>query len=535
MAAMYKRAACAILALLGSVAGLSAVAEAQSNHTQSIAQAAPPPTPTPKPRWVWRATIKAYDFNRMNATNSHQDSADTQINQQSFNTGFAPHVEYNFTQNWTIGATYWLLEPFNGPCYTAASHEAAPCKVVVPAGTLPVGRELNFDDTLPGYQISTLNEAYLQYQDPDTFFRAGNQILNTPWAGPNGGFEGSRIMPDSYQSADFDYKFDSNWQVEFIDSWKFLPRTESDFAQNTLITRVEAPFGSEGYGGLAANIYDPSEQSITTPGFGYARLGYTSSDFTANFHYYDVYDITSIAWVDAKYTMPDVWGHPYIQFQGGTDNSTGAAVAGKIDSELYGLQAGITVIKNVVLQLAYDNVPIKSTTLVLPTGFSCSKTTHTISSPKDNKGNLPYFLPSSGSPDCDTVNGLTTLIYGGWASPYTDGYATDPIFTTSLTQGMADRRSPGQSYMPKLMANLLGHHLVTYVSWAGYDYNESFMAAPTYEFNYDALYYFNKPPAPGQYYRGLSFRYRYGDRTQPFTNSALPEFKYNRFQIEYDF
>ena len=43
-------------------------------------------------------------------------------------------------------------------------------------------------------------------------------------------------------------------------------------------------------------------------------------------------------------------------------------------------------------------------------------------------------------------NGTTQIYYGGWASPYTDNYATDPFFTTSISQGMADRRAPGTSW-----------------------------------------------------------------------------------------
>ena len=40
---------------------------------------------------------------------------------------------------------------------------------------------------------------------------------------------------------------------------------------------------------------------------------------------------------------------------------------------------------------------------------------------------------------------MTQIEYGGWASPYTDNYDSDPLFTTSVTQGMADRRAAGSS------------------------------------------------------------------------------------------
>jgi hypothetical protein len=522
MSIVFMRAALLAGLFLG---GASALASAATSATP-----APTATATPKPRWAYRGKVRAYDFTRQNASASKQDAADTEVNQASFNLGIAPHVEYNATQNWTLGATYQYANPYTG-CSDPTQHATAPCRVEVPKGTLPTGSELNYDDTLPGYQLNSLYEAYLQYQNNDLYFRGGNQVLNTPWALASD----TRIMPTSYQAADLIYKLNNNWQIEAVDSWRFLPRTESDFSQTTLLTRVP-PVSSEGFGGLAGNIFNPSLSNITTPGFAYARAGYTASNFTANFHYYDVYDITTIGWLDAKYTAKHLPFQPYVSIQGGFENNTGRSVVGQIDSNLYGIEGGLNLTKNLVFQAAYDNVPTKSTSLVLPTGFSCSATSHTISSPKNNTGNLPYFLPSGGTPDCNTVNGVTKLTYGGWASPFTDGYGTDVIYTTSLTQGMTDRRSPGQSYKLFLIATSSDKRLVSYVTEAGYDYGQPFLAAPTYEWDFDALYYFNKPAAAGQLYKGFTFRYRYGERDQASTSAAaLPLFKYNRFQAEYDF
>jgi hypothetical protein len=536
MSTIFARALAAVAVLVGASAAFASAATSATPTANVVAQANPVPTATPKPRWTYRGTIRAYDFTRQNATSSKQDSADTQINQQAFNLGIAPHVDYNFSQNLSVGATYWYLNPYSG-CTTANSYLTAPCKVVIPKGSIPTGSELNADNTLPDYQLNALSEAYVQYQDANVYFKGGNQILNTPWAGPNGGTIGSRIMPSSYQAVDGIYKLNRTWQLEVADSWKFLPRTESDFSSTTLLTRPVAAFGSEGFGGIGANIFNPSLQNITTPGFTYGRLGYTTPNLTANFHLYQIYNIASIGWVDAKYTDPNSHLHPFVQFQGGLESSAGTQVAGKINSSLAGLQGGFNVMQNVVLQGAVDYVPTRTTSLVLPTGFSCNETNHTIATKTANKEQgLNYLLPNGGTPDCNTAaDGVTTLTYGGWASPYSDGYATDPIFTTSLTQGMTDRRSPGTSYMVKLVATSADKHLVTYLSQAFYDYNQSFFAAGTNEFNFDATYYFNKPVGANQYYKGFILRYRYGDRVQPITTAALPEFKYNRFQAEYDF
>ncbi len=102
-----------------------------------------------------------------------------------------------------------------------------------------------------------------------------------------------------------------------------------------------------------------------------------------------------------------------------------------------------------------------------------------------------YFLPSGGTPQChDNGNGTTTIYYGGWASPYTDSYATDPLFTTSISQGMVDRRSPG-SRSKFLRTAFMDQKQIRFISsQAYYDYgNATGGVAPTQEFNLDGTYF----------------------------------------------
>ena len=125
------------------------------------------------------------------------------------------------------------------------------------------------------------------------------------------------------------------------------------------------------------------------------------------------------------------------------------------------------------------------------------------------------------------------MYYGGWASPYTDSYATDVLFTTSISQGMADRRSPGQAVKVQATFYTFNKRIRFIASRAYYDYgNAAGGVAPTQESDLDGTYYFN-PVGKGAY-RGLSFRYRYAERTQNFFTTN-PDFKYNRAQLEYAF
>ncbi|MDP9110722.1 MAG: hypothetical protein M3M96_03700, partial [Candidatus Eremiobacteraeota bacterium] len=112
----------------------------------------------------------------------------------------------------------------------------------------------------------------------------------------------------------------------------------------------------------------------------------------------------------------------------------------------------------------------------------------------------------------------------------------DPLYTTSLTQGMVERRSPGTAVKATLTFTSDNKRFVAYISRGQYDYNNPAYAQGTYENDADVTYAFNPPPKVGAY-RGFVFRYRYGERTQSGNANVggLPLFKNSRFQAEYDF
>jgi hypothetical protein len=132
-------------------------------------------------------------------------------------------------------------------------------------------------------------------------------------------------------------------------------------------------------------------------------------------------------------------------------------------------------------------------------------------------------------------SGATEIYYGGWASPYTDSYSTDPFFTTSVTQGMADRRAPGTSWKIGLTFTSDDKRWVFIATDAWYDYGNALAPQNTNIWVLDGRYHLS-PVGKGRY-RGLLLRYRYAQRTQSNTQTlgGLPLFKYNRAQLEYDF
>jgi hypothetical protein len=154
---------------------------------------------------------------------------------------------------------------------------------------------------------------------------------------------------------------------------------------------------------------------------------------------------------------------------------------------------------------------------------------------------FPYFLPggSAGTAQCTNLGGgRANIYYGGIASPYTDSYAADPLFTTGGTQGMVDRRSPGSSVKVAATFTSDDRQFVAIVDQEWYDYSNPGYATSTNSTGFDVQYFFSKVPKTGLY-KGFSFRVRQFSRSA--TNFAPPGepiaglFKYGRYQAEYDF
>lgn len=508
----------AAFALLGS--GIASAATTDTPSTVAQATPAPKASTAPSP-FTYSGYLRAYYFTR---TNPKPPDSGAAPNQASFNPAISLSADYNFGGGFSIGGSYFYANPFNG-CDDPASHSHLPCggHKIVPVG---YPQQNNFDDTLPGYRMSTLYQAYLQYKDAGFFAKAGDQVINTPWA--NG--SDSRLKPAAFRGADASYKIDKNWSVEGMYMNRWENRVQSDFVDSTLITENGAYPDSGGVG----NTGIPFGSVYTNNGFYYGKLSYTGP-MAVSLYYYHYDQIANMFWADAKYSWKS-WSKPFIALQGGTESDTGNALAGKISSEIIGVQIGASPWSNVDFTLGTDYIPSKNETITLPAGAACSLKPGSI---HEITGTLMYWLPGGGTPNCvpGTTPGTATVYYGGWASPYTDSYATDPLFTTSISQGMADRRSTGGSV--KLAGTFFTDEkkIRLIVSHAWYAYGTGAVGiSPTQETDVDGTYFFNKVGKGA--YHGWSLRHRYAERTQAFTTGVfggLNEFKYNRTQLEYDF
>lgn len=553
MRSLVARAAALAVALTIAVPALASAQTAASPAPKAtVAQAEPVATPTPNP-FTWTGTFRSYYFTRQNASNNPGTQFNFSpgakynsngVNQATLNSSIDLHADYHFAGGgWYVGGSYFYANPLSGPCTPASTHaKGKPCVSQTPPNTNP-------DDTVPGFALSTFPEAYLGFKGYGVNAKLGDQLFSSPWAGP---YDGTRLKPEAFQGADVAYTLGDAWTVEAADMLQFENRTSNSFQSNTLLTSFPA-----GGGGMAGNIYVEGGGGITTDGFFYGKVGYApkGSPYALDGYVYAVSDLLNMWWFDGKYTFAQNKINPYIALQGGFENNSGTSYVGKVRSSDIGVQIGANVTPNVLLTAGFDSIPWQTDNIVLPKGVTCSNSTYQISA----KGaTLAYFLPGNGGSSgqagvCFTQpNGSTDVYYGGWASPYTDNYATDPLFTTTITQGMADRRAPGTSWKVAATFTSTNKRWVVIAADAWYNYGNALVAENTNEWNLDGQYHFS--PVTAGRYRGLLLRYRYAQRSESNTYcgaagascppgaaigssflGGLPLFKYNRAQLEYDF
>lgn len=87
------------------------------------------------------------------------------------------------------------------------------------------------DNTLPGSNIVTLGQAYLQYQNNNVLLRVGNQLIDTPWL--NAG--DARMIPITYQGIYGEYSPTSDLKLIGLRVLQLKNRTASHFANQGIL------------------------------------------------------------------------------------------------------------------------------------------------------------------------------------------------------------------------------------------------------------------------------------------------------------
>ena len=439
--------------------------------------AAARPTPSPLGPFTYSGNLRAFYFVRQN---SAQDAGNP--NRTAFLPGGTLQLGYN------LGKT-----PFSiGTAYTGAY-----------AGDIN-GPNPQFngklDNTLPAFPLSTFDEAYVQYKNAGVTADVGDFFWNFAWMP----LSDTRIKPVAYQGGDISFKVAKPITIGISRIIRFESRTSSNFQPDTLLT---APIP-----GQPAPIVNRR-----TAGALHTYLLATTKRFTARAENYQFYDLATLYYADGKYSLaPKSTLNPFIALQYVNEQNAGRSLLGLVNNNTFGFQVGVSASKELAFTFGYDEAPTHYRDVVARTAAV---------------GATGLFLPAGGTSATALLRpGVYRSAFGGIASPYSDGYATDPLFTTSISQGMVDRRSAGQAFKVAAVFVSPNKRFKGIASEAYYQYDNFLGQNRTFEDDVDLQYFFNNV-GPGLY-KGLSIRQRYANREQP----TLPyDFKYSRTQLEYDF
>ncbi len=322
------------------------------------------------------------------------------------------------------------------------------------------------DGTLAGFEgINTLGQAFVQYHNRHVLVRAGDQLVSTPWINPSD----SRLIPATYQGVLAAVKPIKGLTISALRITAFKGRTADEFSQSDLYN----PRNIGGTGGLP---------NRTEPGAGALGADYKGAGLKAAAWGYEFYDLAKMGYGQASYTLPGGSGFkPFVGAQFMRETGSGAQYLGTVDSTVYGAMVGVKH-ANDRLTIGYNDLPAH------PGAF----------------GN------------------------GDVVSPYTTGYATDPLYTTSMIQGMIDRKTTGHAFKVSATAFFLSHKLRFIASYADYfnTLTGTYGSARTNETDLDLTYFL------GGAAKGLSIRDRVG---VAHNLPVLHRFVYNRLMLEYDF
>jgi hypothetical protein len=493
--------------------------------TPSPASADPSPAPSPTPtplleNFTWNGSIRAFYFARTNGNTCLTSACSPKgtPNSEAFNSGLKLHGEYALAKSpWSLGATYFGAEPF------AANA----------SGVLGVGYNPEVDNTLPGYGINTFGEMYVQYKTPGVFFQTGKEIINTPWAND----ADSRIVPMTFQGTLITANLSPAVKVGVMYMARFKSRVTSAFNANTLLTSCNTanPTGKGPIAGVPGTFTvegDPCYTQQTTSGLLLSSASYSANGLAANVYQYHIYDLVNLTYADAKYEYDrKSLLNPYVGAQYFAVNDTGRALVGTVHNHGYGLEIGGNLDRNIQVNVSYNDVPFVS---YIVSSKRCSGNAASPTKPgADNIfGGVVNDSVTTGLP-----SGQVLCYGGGIASPYTDNYETDPLYTTSIGQGLGDTHKAGVGYKFGVTIESNNHRLKAILAQARY--NDSLPGTSAglsnadirTETNVDVQYFFSAVD-PKRPYHGLSLRERLVDRVETFTPF---DFKYNRTQLEFDF
>ncbi len=347
------------------------------------------------------------------------------------------------------------------------------------------GNLIHLDRTLAGSNnsLTALGQAYVQFKNDWVSVKAGDQNINTPWLSDSD----SRLLPATYQGVTVDATPINHLHLIGLRIFRWKSRTSNDYYQNNL---YYAPTydGDDLRGGTGTALATADTQGTLAFGSTYADHG-----IKVGVWYYNFEQFANMVYNDTVYTLTTGSGFdPFIgdqfvrQWKSNSllnDAAVNTVKGEGVDNLTYGAKAGL---------------------------------------------NSPYgqlMLSYTGISNHPGAVGNGALI-----SPYTIGYTTDPIDTSSMIRGVVDL-GPGHAWKVRYTDKFLDEQVVVIAAFAryySYAYGDSNNAL------IDVAYY------PKGFIKGFSIRNRAEDAVVSTPSKGLNPgkskiFIYDRVQLQYEF
>lgn len=211
----------------------------------------------------------------------------------------------------------------------------------------------------PGPRLTSVGEAYAQFQRGGALVRVGRQLIDTPWLGS----DDSRMLPQTYSGLRVEYTLPGGLQLVALDLQKYKSRTSSGFTRDN----VYYPQGYEGDPlADAVAVFPRTVQLSEAPGTIAAAAVYPGRRAHAQLWYYDFRGFAETAYMDGGYTFAPITGswRPHLEGQlmrqsGGEDlvryGAEQFGTGGSVNSALWGMRAGLER-ETLDLSLSYDEL-----------------------------------------------------------------------------------------------------------------------------------------------------------------------------------
>ena len=354
------------------------------------------------------------------------------------------------------------------------------------------------DTTMMGLtpSLNALGQAYIQYAKPGQLLvRAGDQIINTPWMNNSD----ARILPATYQALLAQYSPFPGVKLEALREFRWKSRTSPNYYKDNLYYGTGYS-GDPIYGGVQKlPSFAPQAQGTLAFGASTAIVG-----AKAQVWYYDFYHFARMFYGSGSYTLKTATGiDPLVgaQFVREWENNS------LLNSRM-GAQPVDNIIGNTVNGSAWG-VQVGANFDIVPTILG--------------KGQFTWSYN-------EIIPHLGAIGGGAIVSPYTIGYATDPLYTTSMIRGLVEM-GPGDGWKVKWIQNILHKQFLWMAAFARY---HTYYSGNSNDVYVDLTYF------PAGMFKGLSIRDRMevangGLVHDAPLNPGNKTFVYNRVMLTYLF